>query len=75
VVATHWDIEPEHPEDFVPQYTPDQAGLQVVYVFGRWWAIWRQLEEPEDIPAPQRWVVLQIEADPAAPHGVSFTGV
>ena len=75
VVATHWDAPPEHPDDFVPDYTPDQAGLQVVYLFGRWWAVWRQLEEPEDIPPAQRWLILAVEADPTAPHGVSFTGL
>ena len=75
VVATHWNAPAESPDDFVPSYTPDEAGLQVVFLYGRWWAVWRQLEEPEDIPPAQRWEVLRIEADPDAPFGVSFTGV
>ena len=75
VVATHWDAKPEHPDDFVPKYSPDEAGLQVVYFLGRWWAAWRQLEEPADIPPAQRWLVLAIEPDPTAPYGVSFTGL
>jgi hypothetical protein len=74
-VATHWDAPREHEDDFTPDYSPAAAGLQVVYVFGRWFAIWRQLEEPHDIPPAQRWQILTIEMDPTAPHGISFTGV
>ena len=51
------------------------TSLQVVYLFGRWWAVWRQLEEPEDTPPAQRWLILAVEPDPDAPHGVSFTGL
>jgi hypothetical protein len=75
VVATHWNAPPAHPDDFVPQYTPDEAGLQVVFLYGRWWAAWRQLEEPEDIPPAQRWQILAIDPAPEAPFGVSFTGL
>jgi hypothetical protein len=75
VVAIHWNAAPEHPDDFVPEYTPEDAGLQVVYILGRWFAIWRQLEEPHDIPPAQRWEVLRVEANPSAPFGLSFTGV
>jgi hypothetical protein len=73
-VAVHWSPG-EDPSDFTPDYSPDAAGLQVIYFLGRWWAVWRQLEEPEDIPPAQRWLILAIEADPDAPHGVSFTGL
>jgi hypothetical protein len=75
VVATHWNTPPEHPDDFVPDYSPDEAELQVVFLLGRWWAVWRMLEEPEDVPPSQRWEVLRVESDPTAPYGVSFTGV
>jgi hypothetical protein len=75
VVAIHWDFEPEHPEDSAPDYTPDEAGLQVVFLLGRWFAVWRMLEEPEDVPLSQRWNVLAIDTDPDSPHGLSFTAV
>jgi hypothetical protein len=71
----HWDTPPKHPDDFVPQYTPEEAGLQVAFLLGRWYAVWRQLEEPEDVPPSQRYEVLRIEADPSSRFGVSFTGV
>src|SRR4029077_14018367 len=75
VVATHWNAPPEHPDDFVPHYTPDEAGLQVGYLYGRWVAIWRQLEEPEDIQPAQRWLILAVDPAPEAPYGVCFTGL
>jgi hypothetical protein len=75
VVAVHWDAPPEHPDDFVPAYTPEDAGLQVVYFLGRWFAVWRQLEEPHDIPPAQRWEILRVEANPSSRFGLSFTGV
>jgi hypothetical protein len=75
VVAIHWEFTPEHPEDSTPDYSPDEAGLQVVYILGRWFAVWRMLEEPEDIPLSQRWNVLAIDTAPDSPHGLSFTAV
>lgn len=49
---------------WVPDYGPDEAGLTVVWVAGRWFTLWRSLEEPEDVPAELRWTVLRIGQDP-----------
>lgn len=40
--------------------TPDQAGLQVVYLAGRWFAAWRDLDEPPTLPDHLRIRVMRI---------------
>ena len=55
VVEVHFQPSPEEvqrakedPENhWVPDYTPDQAGLTVIRIFGRWFAVWRSLEQTE----------------------------
>lgn len=48
--------------DFAPPtgYTADAAGLQVVFLAGRWFAVWADLEEPEDQPAALRTRIVRI---------------
>jgi len=67
VVAVHF-TDPEHPAP----YTPEDAGLVVFYVFGRWFATWVRLDEPANLPEHQRREVLRIQADPTWPHGLAF---
>jgi hypothetical protein len=66
----------EDPENhWIPDYTPDQAGLIVFRIFGRWFAVWRSLEEKEVLEA-LRWTVLRIVPAPAgSPHPVEFLEV
>ena len=52
--ANHW----------VPEYTPEAAQLTVFKVFGRWFCVWRSLEEGEDQPEALRWTVLRIVPKP-----------
>jgi hypothetical protein len=42
--------------------TPDDAGLQVVYFAGRWWAAWIDLEEPAWQPTALRMRIARIGA-------------
>lgn len=59
----------EDPENhWVPDYGPDAAGLTVVRAYGRWFAIWRSLEE-KDGPEERLWTVLRIVPDPEGPPG------
>jgi hypothetical protein len=52
------------PEDvWVPPYTPEQAGLEVVFHWGRWFATWIKLEEPESLPERERREVLSYQPD------------
>jgi hypothetical protein len=83
VVAVHFQPAPEEvarakedPENhWVPDYTPDQAGLTVFRLFGRWFAVWRSLEE-KDGPEAIRWTVLRIIPAPAgSPHPYDFLEV
>jgi hypothetical protein len=74
-VANYFSPTPEEvrqaaadPEDhWVPDYGPDAAGLVVVWALGRWFAVWRCLEESEEAPAELQWSVVRIV--PAADGG------
>jgi hypothetical protein len=35
----------------------------VAWALGRWFAVWRCLEEPEDAPAELQWSVVRIVSD------------
>ncbi|HVR98298.1 MAG TPA: hypothetical protein VMW27_16910 [Thermoanaerobaculia bacterium] len=72
VVEVHFSPSPdevrraaEDPDNhWAPDYDPDAAGLAVFWIYGRWIAVWRSLEEPEDAPAEVRWTVFRIGHDP-----------
>jgi hypothetical protein len=67
----------EDPDNhWAPDYGPDAAGLTVLWIYGRWIAAWRSLEEPEEAPAAVRWTVLRIDSDPEHGFGgLSFSEV
>jgi hypothetical protein len=46
-----------------PLYTPDEAGLMVFFVFGRWFATWTNLEEPTYLPEHRRVELVRIQAN------------
>jgi hypothetical protein len=49
-------------------FTPDEAGLQVLCVLGRWFAVWEDLEQPPAVPVRLRVQVARIgvsREDPA----------
>jgi hypothetical protein len=52
-------------DDFTPPlYTPDEAGLMVFYAFGRWFAVWTNLEEPTYLPEHRRVELVRIQPTP-----------
>ncbi len=60
----------EDPEDvWTPTQTPDEAELTVFYLFGRWFAGWRELPEP-GLPDWRLTELVRIEADPTTPDGI-----
>ena len=60
----------EHPEDvWIPEQTPDEAGLTVVYLFGRWFAFWRDVPEP-DLPEWRLTELVRLETDLDSPYRV-----
>jgi len=74
--AVVWHLwTPLAPGDYVPSYTPDAGQLAVVYVHGRWLALYIDLEEPVDAPPDQRTVMSRILADPDRPSGITLSEV
>jgi len=73
VVAESFTRKPLDPPDDVwePPYTPEQAGLEVVFHWGRWFATWIKLEEPESLPERERREVLLYEPDWQEPGAVT----
>jgi hypothetical protein len=73
VVAVHFAAPAEPaPGDCHPDYPPDQAGLVVDFVRGRWLAGWFRLEErSSDLPESRRQAPVRIQAAPGAPFGVA----
>ncbi|HEY0512918.1 MAG TPA: hypothetical protein VGH73_13495 [Thermoanaerobaculia bacterium] len=57
------------PEDAAPLQDPDAAELTVFYLFGRWFAYWRELPEP-GLPAWRMTEMVRIQAAPDSPDGI-----
>jgi hypothetical protein len=51
-------------EVLAPLYTPEQAGLEVLFLYGRWLVTWWKLEEPTEAPEGERRELLLVEPDP-----------
>lgn len=60
---------------WTPAYTPEQAGLEVFWSHGRWFATWLKLEEPEDLPEVERRELLLLEEDEAEPGTLLYREV
>jgi hypothetical protein len=59
-----------HPEDvWTPSLTPDEAGLTVFYLFGRWFAVWREAEEP-GMPESRLTEMVRIQSASDTPEGI-----
>ncbi len=77
VVAVHFTAPAPPAEiargDWYPDYSPDEAGLVVLFAGGRWLALWTRLEEAaSDLPESRRQAFVRIQAVPEAPYGVTF---
>jgi hypothetical protein len=56
-------------------YDPDAAGLQVLCLGGRWFAIWRDLEEPPTAPERLRLQIVGIRASADQPGEIELYAV
>ena len=76
VVRQHFSPIPlAAPDDYPgPSFTPDAAELAVFCAFGRWFAAWRVLDEPQ-LPEDRRIELVRIQADPSSPSGLLFAEV
>jgi hypothetical protein len=58
----------------IPDHTPDECDLTVFYLYGRWFATWRDLESESDaetpLPLARVWQVVRLQNDAHAPLGV-----
>lgn len=59
-------------EVWSPGYTPEQAGLQVVFLWGHWLAAWKKLEVPAEAPEQERWAAYRLEEDKTAPSTLFY---
>jgi hypothetical protein len=82
VVAVHFSPAPgevlraRKAGEWFPTYGPDECGLTVVHLLGRWFVVWRQWEDIEDdTPMEQEWFVLTARPSLSAPFGVQFQEV
>jgi hypothetical protein len=66
---------PSISEDDRPRFSPEQARLTVLWAFGRWFAVWYDVDTDEaepHLPMSQRWQVVRIQDDPARPDGIGL---
>jgi hypothetical protein len=61
---------PPGPDFTPPLYSPDEAGLVVFYVFGRWFGAWTNLEEPDHLPESRRVELVRIQPAPGSTAGI-----
>jgi hypothetical protein len=64
-------------EEEVPTYSPDDAGLAVFYVWGRWFAVWYDLDTQDEahLPISRRWQVVRVQDDASRPDGIVLSEV
>lgn len=54
----------------------DQAGLEILYQFGRYFAVWTlPLREAAELPADRLFAMVRIQLDPAVPAGLALCDV
>ena len=78
-VATHFTGTPEERVQAQadsdnwqpPAVTPDQARLTVLYIYGRWFVVWRLPEGETDLPPDRLWTVLRVVQD-SPPGGLEY---
>jgi hypothetical protein len=60
---------------WVPPYTAEQAGLEIVYFGGRWFAAWKKLEKPPHTLPSERWELLILSENELEPGALSYDEV
>lgn len=63
------------PSDSTSTATPDDAGLQVISLVGRWFAIWRDPDQPPMSPARLRIQIARIEPSHEHPWDIELHAV
>jgi hypothetical protein len=64
--------EPAVEKSVAEPYTPDQAGLEVVYLWGRWFAVWWKLELPATLPEAERREIRRLEENKDRPGTLAY---
>jgi hypothetical protein len=62
----------EPAQDLADPHTPEQAGLEVVYLWGRWFAVWWKLELPASLPEAKRRQALLLEENRYRPGTLAY---
>jgi hypothetical protein len=78
VVRDHFSPEPleERPKEiWTPGYTAEEAGLEVVFLWGRWFAAWRKLEVPSQALEEERWIAYRLEEDKHTPSTLFYVEI
>lgn len=73
VVRVAFPKDPD-PDEIPPDFSPDDGRLVVFYVWGRWFAVWRDLdaEDEDHLPLSRTWQVVRLQSDPSQPEGIMF---
>jgi hypothetical protein len=61
--------------DWGPAYTAEQAGLEVTWAWGRWFASWWRLELPDTLPEARRRETLLLEENRHRPGTLAYCEV
>jgi hypothetical protein len=64
-----------NPRDPTVPYTADDAELQVVRFSGRWFAVWRDPEQPATLPDRLHLQIMRIEASRAHPRQIELHAI
>jgi hypothetical protein len=72
VVQEYFTAQEIDGEEWEPPYSPEQAGLEVVFLYGRWLVTWWKLEEPADAPEQDRRELLLIEPAAEGDSGIMY---
>lgn len=73
VVSLVWTKEA--PDDHVPSFTPDQAGLMVFYLYGRWFAVWADLEANGPGSVERKTELVRVQESDDTRYGVILAEV
>ncbi|HEX2611752.1 MAG TPA: hypothetical protein VHK68_12135 [Gemmatimonadales bacterium] len=63
------------PDDHVPSFTPDQAGLMVFYAFGRWFATWSDLETVGPGSVERKTELVRVQESTDTRYGIILAEV
>lgn len=73
VVALVWTSS--GPGDHVPTFSPDEVGLVVYFLYGRWFAVWLDLEDDGPSIGERRRELVRVQESPGSPYGIILAEV